>query len=240
MNKTVPFFLTICLLVVGGVSPGFADQDAVPSVRKVTVTGTHITRVAPDEMRWTISVSVKDATVAKAKARHDASLNEALAFIKSLGTAVKDLQTGGIRIEKQTYFGEKEDRSRPFTCSTQVTFTLTDFDKYGAVTDGLAKVDGMLVQSVDYATSREAALQREALKLALQDARDKANDLAVAARCTIDKPLSIDEQEAFNVRPSMKNSFNAYAASGGSSPGAEAGQIEITSKVVVTYDLHAE
>lgn len=234
MNASIRIFLLVCLATTFFIAPSFAADTPV---RKVTVTGTAIIKVVPDEMLWSVQVSIDDATLAKAKARHDASLTEALKYLKGLGNALKDLQTGGIRINKNTYAPDNSAAAqKPFNCSTQVTFTLTDFDKYGPIADALAKLDGVQVQSVDYAYAKEAEVRRDALKHALLDAHDKAGDLAITANCTLGQPLSIDEQEALNVRPEMMNSYVPARLSGGT-PSAVAGQIEITAKVNATYDL---
>jgi len=229
-------FVLACFLSFCAALPGLAD-DAKPPVRAVTVVGTAIIKTAPDQMLWNVQISVNDATLAKAKTRHDASLDSALKYLKGLGNALEDLQTGGIRFEKNMYPGDNPDaRKNPFSCSTQITFTLTDFDQYGPICDALAKLDGAQVQSVDYASSKEAALRREALKRALLDAHDKASDLAATANCTIDRPLSITEQEAYSVQPEMMNMSYATRSSGGT-PAAVAGQIQFSAKVVASYDL---
>lgn len=228
--------LSICLAAIVLLFPAQTFAVDVP-VRKVTVTGTAIIKVVPDEMHWTVQVTINDATLAQAKARHDASLIASLGYLKTLGSAIKDLQTGGIRFEKNIYPGENPDaRRNPFSCATQFTFTLTDFEKYGPICDSLAKLDGVQVQSVDYATSKEAEVRMEALKRALLDAHDKADDLATTAGCHINKPLEIDEQEGLNVRPEMMNMAFAARTPGGT-PGAVPGQIEITARVIATYDL---
>jgi len=223
------------IAVVLGLLP-ISNLAADPVVRKVTVVGTATIKVVPDQMYWTVQVSINDSTLARAKARHDASLTDALKFIKSLGDAVQDLQTGGIRIDKNTYAPDgSAAAARPFSCSTQVTFTLTDFEKYGPICDGLAKLDGLQVQSVDYAYSKQSDVSRDALKQALLNAHDKANDLAVTANCYIDRPLEIQEGVSEGPRPMMMNAL-ARAMPGGT-PDAVAGQIEISGTVTVTYDM---
>ncbi|MCE0483611.1 MAG: SIMPL domain-containing protein [Methylacidiphilales bacterium] len=229
------FLLVLTLLSLGLASPLAADQNASPPVRKVTVTGTAIIKVAPDQMYWSVQVSINDATLAKAKARHDASLTSTLAYIKSLGGAVRDLQTGGIRFDRQTYFPPDSDRSKPFSCSTQLTFTLTDFDKYGTICDNLAKFDGVEVQSIDYAYSKQADVRRDALKQALLNAHDKAGDLAATANCNLGAPLEIIEGSGEGPRPLMMNAL-ARSIPGGT-PAPVAGQIEIDGTVTATYEL---
>jgi len=225
---------TAVLFAAMALAPAVAD----PPLRKVTVTGTAIIKVVPDEMNWSVQVSINDSTLAKAKERHDASLTAALAYIKGLGAAVQDLQTGGIRFDRNLYPGDDSfAKAHPFSCSTQFTFTLIDFDKYGPIADALAKLDGVQVQSVEYASSKEEAAKRDALKEALLNAHDKASDLAVTAGCYIDKPLEILEGTAdIGPRPVM---MMARAASySGGTPAPVAGKIEISGTVTATYDLY--
>jgi uncharacterized protein YggE len=230
-----PAFALVSCLLVTSCTVSVPPAPAGPPVRKVTVIGTATIKVAPDQMYWNVQVSVNDATLEQAKARHDASLTAALAYIKSLGDAVKDLQTGGIRFDKQSYFPPNADHSKPFTCSTQVTFTLTDFDKYGPICDALAKLDGVEVQGIDYAYSKQSDVRGEALKQALLNAHDKAGDLATTANCNLGAPLEINEGASEGPRPLMMNAM-AKSYSGGT-PDAIAGQIEINGTVTATYEI---
>jgi uncharacterized protein YggE len=226
-------FVLFAVALVFATASVVADQP----VRKVTVVGNATIKVVPDEMRFTAQVYITDATLEKAKERHDAALTSALGFIKGLGGAVKDLQTGGIRIDKNMYPGDNPDaRKNPFTCSTQFTFTLIDFDKYGAIADGLSKIDGIQIQQVDYASSKEDGTKREALNKALLNAHDKANDLAATAGCYIDKPLEILEGTPNDGPRPMMMMARAMPMSVGT-PAAVPGQIEISASVTATYDL---
>jgi uncharacterized protein YggE len=228
----VSLFLSILVLAVLGAATALATDFPT---RKVVVIGTATIKVAPDEMNWTVQISINDSTLEKAKARHDQSLADALKFIKYVGGAAsQDLQTSGVVFAQQTDFPENADRSQPFSCSTTITFTLTDFNKYGQLCDGLAKLDGIQVPSVAYAFSQAEATQRQALTQALLKAHDKANDLAVAAGCYIDKPLEIDEGTGNGMGPRVMTAAPGYA---GGTPAPVSGQLEITATVTVTYDL---
>jgi uncharacterized protein YggE len=233
-SSRIALYFAAILALLNFPTVAFAESP----LRKVTVVGTAVIKVVADEMNWTVQVSVSDATLATAKGRHDASLTSALNYIKGLGTAAKDLQTGGIRIDKNIYAPDNSAAAqKPFTVSTQFTFTLTDFDKYGPIADSLAKLDGIQVQSVDYASSKEDATRRDALKQALLNAHDKATDLAVTASCFIDKPLEIIEGTPDNgPRPMMMMARMAPGGSG--TPNAVPGELEISASVTATYDLY--
>jgi uncharacterized protein YggE len=227
-------FLTVLLFATTFSASALGD----PPVRKVTVTGTATIKVVPDEMNWSVQVSINDATLAKAKERHDASLTAALDYIKGLGAAVKDLQTGGIRFDRNMYPGDNaEAKKNPYSCSTQFTFTLTDFAKYGPIADALSKLDGLQIQSIDYASSKDEATRRDALKQALVNAHDKATDLAVTAGCYIDKPLEIIEGNA-DIGPRPMVMMAKFSGMGGGTPAAVPGHLEISGTVTATYDLY--
>jgi len=231
--KTLPLFLLSASLLLTACCA--QPPPGPPPVRKVTVIGTATINVAPDQMYWTVQVSFHGATLATAKKKHDASLQDVLTYIKSLGGAVKDLQTAGIRFDKQTDFPDKADRSRPYSCSTQLTFTLKDFDQYAPICDTLAKIDGVEVQPITYAYSKQSDTRREALKQALLNARDKADDLATTASCALGTPIDVAEFTADAPYALMDNS-TARAASA-DTPAAVAGQIAINGSVRATYDL---
>jgi uncharacterized protein len=229
--RLIPCVATAFLFLL---APTLSHADA--PVRKITVVGTAIIKSVPDEMKWTVEISVNDATLAKAKDRHDASLNAALNDIKGLGNAVKDQQTGGIRISRNLFAPDSNEApQRPFNCSTQITFTLTDFDKYGPIADALSRHDGIEIQSVDYASSKSEAISEDALKNALLNAHDKAVALATTANCTIGGPLEILEgTPEFAPRPMMMMSRGPGF---GGTPPPVPGQLEFGGKVTVTYEL---
>ena len=228
--------IAICLAAIFLSPLVIAPASADAPLRKVTVTGNATIKVVPDEMLWTAQVNINDATLAAAKERHDTSLSAALKYIRSLGDAVKDLQTGGIRYQKNPYSGPDPDSKKTaFSCWTQFTFTLTNFDKYGPIADALSQLDGIQVQSVDYASSQEEEKKGEALKQALINAHDKAGALAATASCYIDKPLEIVEGTPDNgPRPMML----ARTLSVSNTPEAVPGQLEISAAVTATYDLY--
>jgi uncharacterized protein YggE len=231
-SSRIAVVLAAIFLLLPFFQPALADTP----VRKVTVVGSATIKVVPDQMLWSVQVSINDSTLAKAKARHDESLDAALKYVKALGDAVKDLQTGGIRFDKNIYAPESSAAAaKPYTCATLFTFTLTDFEKYGPLADALAKLDGAQIMSVNYASSIDETTRKDALKQALLNAHDKATLLAVTANCYIDKPLEIIEGTP-DTGPRPMYMMARSSPSG--TPDAVPGQLEISATVTATYDLY--
>ena len=61
-------------------APVFAD----PPLRKVTVIGNAVIKVVPDEMLWTVQVSIYDSTLAKANL--DRNAHAAAAYLAGMST----------------------------------------------------------------------------------------------------------------------------------------------------------
>jgi uncharacterized protein YggE len=232
-------FLLLALAVpaFAGVSSPVVTQPS--PLGQITVSGDGSVKLVPDEMNWTISITTTDATLAKAKARHDASLAEVLELAHSLDLAVRDLQTGGIRFDRQ----QEDDGGNGvpphwvFVCSTQITFTLTDFSRYGPIVDRLSTLDGAQVEQVGYDSSQTKAARLSSLARAVANARAKADALAAAAHGQAGDPVSIDESGAVSPRPLFAPVARSMTALASHTPAPVPGDIEVDSSVTVTYRL---
>ena len=145
-------------------------RDAPPEhapVRKVTVIGgtATIKVVTRSDAIGMSRCSINDTSLASMPRRaHDASPNTVLRSTTSSrsATAIKDLQTGGIRFDKQTYFPPGEtptapsrSPARPSSRSPSPISTST-----APICDALAKLDGVEVQGIEYAYSKQSDIRR--------------------------------------------------------------------------------
>ncbi len=222
-------------------------HDKTPQPRTISVAGTATVKVVPDELRWSVGVGSKGQTPAIAKSDHDVALKAALAYLKGIDHGMKDLQSSGISVQQDLWPMPNGQRNpMPYSCFTDVSFTLTDFDNYSNIADALSKIDGVQITSTTYASSKEIETRHNALNQALQNAREKASRLAETAGCTLGQPLQISEAGAQvqltyaasnSAYPPAGNSVVPDGANSASSTGLVAGQIEITASVNATYEL---
>ena len=74
------------------------SQEKPPSIE---VYGTAIIKVVPDKMNWNINVQVEMDDVKEAKIQNDKSVSKVLNILEKEGIPSKEIQTGGIKIEKR-------------------------------------------------------------------------------------------------------------------------------------------
>ena len=197
-----------CVVVL--MTAGIAGAASAPdSVRSVSVTGTAVTRVAPDIISWNIAVW-DQGEMTEAKARNEQKTKAVLDVIRRLGVAPEDVQTDYLRVEQQ-YDQKMMPRrisigwvvARNITCKQR---DLTRFDEFINELLDMAEVDVRYTLE----TSRYHDLRKETRLNALKLAKEKATVMCEAVGAKIGGVLTIQEQ-----RPS-----SPWSGSVGTSNGA--------------------
>ncbi|MEC9092684.1 MAG: SIMPL domain-containing protein [Planctomycetota bacterium] len=175
----------------------------------VSVTGTAVTCVTPDQILWSITTTDDNADLAKAKQASDESAARVMAIRDKLDIAPEKLTSGRLQINK-IY-----DRDRGRNVSTFKHFRITrtysiqqdDLDRFDEFLSEI--VGGPVEGSFRYETSRRYELRNETRINAVKVARRKAQAMAVALGVDIGDPISI--AETGGAYPSQTSNF-AYNA----------------------------
>jgi uncharacterized protein YggE len=208
-----------------------------PETSGITVSGQGIVYGQPDIAVVTLGVQATAATVADARSQASDRMNAMLSALKDGGVDEKDIQTTQFSVDAQYDYSNNRQTIIGFMVNNVVTAKVRDIDKTGELIDAAVTAGGdqARVQGVQFTIDDPAALQDEARKEAMADARARAQTLADAAGATLGDPRSISE-------------------SGGPSPiffGAEAasrlqalpdtpiqtGELQVTIDVSVVYEL---
>jgi uncharacterized protein YggE len=159
----------------------------------ITVSGTAVTEVVPDEMLWSLEVQDKHASLENAARDHAKSVEAVLSLLKGLDLDQKHIQTS--RME----FGENRELTSGswiksgYFSKTAVSFKLTDFDLYQRLWAGLARIPGVSIQGVSYDHSKRIEHRKDARRKALETAKEKASEMARTLGAEIGEPLVVEE-----------------------------------------------
>lgn len=239
------------VLGVTACSIAFADTAAPP--RTVSVSGTMVTRVAPDLINWSLTQSEHDVNLAAAKERSDGKMKALLTTIKELGVAPEDTQTGALRIER-TYANSLAGNSvfKDWLVQRSITIKQRDtarFDEYFAKLISAADVE----LSYTFENSKYHELREETRLKAVNLAREKAQAMCERLGVHCGAPMSISEAPAPLFMPAS-GPWGATNAMGGASNGSigltspsgtpdgvsetfASGQIEIRESVNITFAI---
>jgi uncharacterized protein len=119
-----------------------------------------------------------------------------LSSVRRLGVAPADVQTDQLALHPEYDFDKDGGRTlRGYVATNVVRVTVRRIDDAGKVVDGAvaaAKNDAR-VDGVSFELSDSAALRAEARKLAVADARKRAEQLAADLGVELGEPIAIEE-----------------------------------------------
>jgi len=202
LSVTFLLLMGALVLVLAGLSPSAAqaqtgaEASALP--RTITVVGEGKVRIKPDVAQTNIGVDVRKSTVKEASSEAKTVMDQVLKVLEAQGIEDKDIQTSGfsIYVESPPYDpdGAPVDKAQPiYHVTNQVSVTIRDLDKVGAVLDAAIEAGANNIYGVNFSLADPTTMQSEARKKAVADAKAKANELAGLVGLKVDKVVSISE-----------------------------------------------
>jgi len=163
-----------------------------------------------------------------------------IAAVQEAGVAVEDIRTFGLNIYQDSSYppvpmdgGQSSDTpALRYNVSNQVSVKVRDISKVADVINAAVDAGANNLFGLEFGVENIKAKESEARKLALDDARAKAAELAEAAGVTLGDIVSISEYSAgvpinANVRMDM-----------GGSAVIQPGQQEISATLDVTFAIN--
>jgi hypothetical protein len=222
--------------------PAWASASSGVTQRQIRVTAQATTKVVPDLIIWTVSVSARHKNLVRAKQGTDRQVKDILKTARGLGVKATDLQTGQLSVDKEyTRPGYKSGAARKFKhyeLSREVRIKQRGTDKFDAFLTGLIKDRDMSV-SYRLASSKLGTLRAKTRIEAVKKAKIKAAAMAAAAGAKLGHVLTIDEHSGGmgTVRGRLDN--NVSLGGGGADQGTFApGSMTISVSVGASFELH--
>ena len=202
-------------------------------VRTITVTGTGIVTLPADQLTVRFLVRTNEWNVNLARDKNAEITTKVIEKIKEAGVSSTDITTVDYRISQDnsnSYPGK-------YTVTNYVQVLIRDLTNAGNVIDNAVANGANGLTSFSYSATENPNSLREARTLAVQNAQDAASLIAGASGCKIADVIDI--QEGYN--PSSYSRATGAAKLMGVSNSyttpIEAGNVEITSTVTITFSL---
>jgi len=207
---------------------------------KISVSGEGTVKVTPNIMVLSITAETIGDNTTKVKKDNDAIINKALTFLKKMKIAQKDIKTQKLSLYPKYDYGKKKNYN---VASQSINITLKDLSAYEKIMEGLMDAGINRLDGITYESSKIEILKSESRKLAVLNAKKKAEDLAGALGQKVGKAISISDNsthhgyEILNA-PMMSNKSMAMDAGEAlSMTTISQGEIDIKSSVDVTFIL---
>jgi hypothetical protein len=233
------FFLA-GLLAAAALPAGAALADEARP-RTVSVSGQGEVSAEPDLAYVSLGVEARRPTLAEARSLVAATVDRVLALCKDLKIDPKLVNATRVQVQPE-YSWNDRDRKRVllgYIVSRQVEVELRDLEQLGplverAVSAGVNQVGDPVLDS-----SRRKQLERQAMTLAVQDARLNADTLAQAAGVRLGAVRTLNGSTSPPVMPIYRGKMVMADAAAAPPPEAtyQPGEMKFTASVNAEYDL---
>lgn len=235
MSKKI-FVVIVSLVIVGLLAACQGQAPAVPAnqIPMITVSGTGKVYLAPDIANVYVGVRSQAADVADALSQNNAQANAIASTLKEKGVAAEDIQTTAFNVyPQQQYAPDGTPMETVYVVENTVFIKVRDLNSLGALLDAVVRAGANTINGISFDVEDPSAAEKEARKLAIEDAQVKAQELAQLTGVQLGQLYSVNVW-ATNISP-------VYEAKGGAAAGTTtpiaAGQMVIQMDASLSYAI---
>lgn len=228
---------TVVFLFVSALALTTANAQYVKPDPQVSVNGEGKVKVTPDQAFISISVETKGNNATDVKKQNDVTVEKVVQYLKKSKLSPADFQTKRVSLSPQYDYDKKKYN---YIAMQTIDILLKDLAYYDTLMEGLVDSGINQINTVEFKSSKLDQHQSEARKLAMQDAKQKAQDYVSVLGQKVGKALAIsDNTQAYYPQPMMYAMAMDKAESGGGAPRETVaiGEINITANVSVSFLL---
>jgi len=229
-------FVVLLWLVFGG---AIAAQEPVRPQEPVIVTvGEAVVRRAPDRAFVTVSVETRAKSPRDAQRQNAEAMTAVQQRLAQARLGNDAVRTTGYSIQQEFDFVQGRRVPREFVARNGVEVRVDDVARTGEILDSVVESGATSISGVRFDLKDRDGAEREALKLAVADARARAEAAATGAGRAIDRVLRIeDSRDGGTVPPRPMVMTMARSAEAGAPTPVEPGYIEIHARVTLTASM---
>jgi uncharacterized protein YggE len=214
------------------------QQTPLPTEPVVVVVGEGLVLAVPDRAWITIGAESRAPSPREAQRRNTELMSPVQQKLRAAGIPADAIRTTGYDVQYEWDFVNGKRVGRGYVARNTIDVRIDAIDRVGEFLEIAASAGATALGGIRFDLKDQAKFEREALRLAVLDARAKADAAAAGAGRNIDRILRVEEQ-GVEVPPMpvrmMRQAAQANVAD--LTPPISAGQMEIRARAVVTVAL---
>ena len=228
MRKTIALFFVLVLVL--GISSALAEQT-------ITVNGSGETLVTADTAVVSVGVSVRKKDALEAQSAANEVIASIRAALAGAGLKEEDISTGYINLYAVYDYSKDVEEIVAYNANSSLAIKVTDMGRVGEVIDMAFGAGANTLDGVSFSVTDDTEARKEALKAAVEDAKEKAAILAEAAGLGEIEILKIEEGSVFSYDSGVNNfSRKVYGEAAMDLPTVvQAAKICVSAGVIVTF-----
>lgn len=202
----------------------------------ISVTGVGLASGSPDQCRIHISLNHTAETAADALTVTGELATKAIAILDDVRAEQCDVRTAGLSV--QDFFDQAQQKVTARVGSYQLEVIVRPIDAAGVVLGSLSSAlgDALQVRGITLTIDDPEPLQRQSRRLAIQDAKSKASEIAEEMGVELGDVLSIQDQQPVGLSGFVQTASRAAIPMAGNIP-IEAGNVSASSVVTLIYAI---
>jgi len=205
----------------------------------ITVQGSAVVFANPDEVLISVTIHQKDKILSNARNAYQKQSKEVISFLRANGIAEEHIQTHYASVGPQRKIHSHEIEH--YYAKQTINVCIRDLSKYDEIVNRLVDMDVYQIGQAKFRCDDIAERRAEALRLAMKNAKEKAQMMAEALGQTIGKAKIISEiqnqRTSFNAETYGSSTVRTNGTSLASVQGFAPGQLEIKSIVNISFEL---
>ncbi len=237
-NREVKSFFSavITLALVSPVLAQTAPPIVSPLQPSIVTRGHAIVTARPDRAFVTIAAESRSRNSADAQKQNAAAMTAVLQKVEQAGVPKDAIRTVAYELQPEFDYANGRQTFRNYLARNTVEVRLDDIDRVGLVIDASAAGGATTITGIRFDVRNRAALERDALRQAVADARARAEAAAAGAGASVDRIVRIEEEPHHEPpRPMMR--MAAQAVERDTVTPVEPATIEIQSRVLLTVSI---
>lgn len=230
MKIILSFVLAIFLMT----ATAYAEEN--PPI--ISVNGEGIVEVSPDRATISIGVINRDKDVAKVQSQNARIANDIINSVVSLGIDKKNIRTGNYTF-RQIYRNDQNKRRvfDGYEVNNTVTIIVDNLNLVGKVIDTSLSHGANNVDSLVFGIRDKSSLQAEALKIAVRDAKTKAEVVAAGLGKSIVGVRSVSINSGSVSAPRFAKLAMAMEDSANFETPIESGTLSCSASVHIEFEI---
>lgn len=232
--------LMILLGLAATAAPLAAQQPAHAEPRVLSVTGTGVVQRQPDRAVLIIAVESHAATAQAASTANARKMDAVFMTLRRLGIVSPAVQTVSYGLQPE--YGNI-DRTTPtprvvgYAATNMVRVQVDSVPRVGTIIDAVVSAGANRIDNLSFELRDPESARLEALRKAVERARNEAEVVATAAGQKLGRPRSISTSSGWEPRPMYRPMAAEGQMAAAPPTPVEAGSLSVTATVNITYEL---
>jgi uncharacterized protein YggE len=229
--------LAAFVILLGSALPVAAQTPTAPAPAVIVTSGEAVVKRAPDRAWVSVGAESRARGPQEAQRLNTDAMTAVIDRIKAAGIPAEAIQTTGYSLQPEFDYANGKQNLRGYVARNQVQVRVDALAKTGEIIAAVVATGATTISGVRFDLKDREAVEHEALRVAVREARRRADAAAAGAGVTVDRVIRIEEQREMNdIRPMPMNMAMRAEAAPSAVP-LEAGEIEVRSRVTMTVAI---